>query len=263
MVATVAAAMVLVVVVKVVVGWARDGLGSGVVGLVVGAVVAVATVAVVGVAVVGAEVATVVVNEEAVVTVEKAAVMVGAVGVGLAAVVATARAAAAKAPAAEVTEAAAAARALEVVALEVAAVVAVPERTCDRRPVALNVPAARAGAVGAAHRHDGPARLQHVLGDLHLLGQPDALSAGGRLRPEVNGAVIAAVRQEEQTLGSAGRLLPHRLGAQDLLARAVQRGGRAQCQEHPAASRARQKIPAKNFLCPFFSPLTTRSVQRV
>ena len=123
------------------------------------------------------------------------------------------------------------------VAVVVTLAAAVPERTCDRRPVALNVPAARAGAIGAAHRHDGPARLQRLLGDAHLLGQPDALSARGRLRPEVNGAVIAAVRQEEQALGGAGRLLPHRLGAQDLLARAVQRGGRAQCQEHPAGTR--------------------------
>ena len=104
--------------------------------------------------------------------------------------------------------------------------------TCDRRPVALNVPAARAGAVGAAHRHHGPSGLQRLLGDAHLLRQPDALSTGGRLRPEVNGAVIAAVRQEEQALGGAGRLLPHHLGAQNLLARAMQRGGRAKREEH-------------------------------
>ena len=53
------------------------------------------------------------------------------------------------------------------------------------------------------------------------------------LRPEVDGAVVAAVRQEEQALGGAGRRLPHRLGAQDLLARAVQRCGRAEAEEHP------------------------------
>ena len=134
--------------------------------------------------------------------------------------------------------------AAEAVAEAVAVAVAVAVATCDRRPVALNAPAARAGAVGAAHRHHGPSGLQRLLGDAHLLRQPDALSTGGRLRPEVNGAVIAAVRQEEQALGGAGRLLPHHLGAQNLLARAMQRGGRAQRKEH-----ARQQSALEERFC--------------